>query len=250
MTISCERARSLLTAWIDGELPASDVRAIDEHLAACRSCAHRAACERAAREVVRTRRPALCSEEAPPALRARIARHAAGARAPVGRRRWRRVPASLAATLLLVCSGYTLHVLTGRSTTVLAAQLAMDHVKCHLIERDHGAADPSAVEHRLAERYGFHAKVPASAPEWNVRLIGARRCLTGEGTNAHILYRVDNRPVSLYLVPNEARGATTLKAFGRDAVVWTRDNGTYVLVADRGVRDLDGVARYMQRSTE
>jgi hypothetical protein len=50
-------------------------------------------------------------------------------------------------------------------------------------------------------------------------------------------------------VPDEARAATTVHVLGRNAVVWSRDNGTYVLVADSGTSDLGGVARYMQQAT-
>ena len=150
----------------------------------------------------------------------------------------------MAATLVLAFSGLTLHVATGRSTTLLAAQLAADHVKCHLTQpRSRDASAPTEVQHRLAERYGFHARCRQARPNERLRLVGARRCLTGEGTNAHILYRLDGRPVSLYLVPNETRAAASLHVLGRNAVVWSRDNGTYVLVADSGTRATSGALR-------
>jgi hypothetical protein len=115
--------------------------------------------------------------------------------------------------------------------------------------RDRGTVDSVDVQHRLAERYGFHARVPPSAPNERLRLVGARRCLTAEGTNAHILYRVDGRPLSLYLVPDDSRAAATLDVLGRDAVVWSGDNGTYVLVGEHGRGDAERVASYMQRVT-
>jgi hypothetical protein len=37
--------------------------------------------------------------------------------------------------------------------------------------------------------------------------------------------------------------------FGRDAVVWSGDNGTYVLVGEHGRGDAERVASYMQRVT-
>jgi anti-sigma factor RsiW len=250
MTLPCEQARALLAPWVDDELSAADRTAMNSHLARCQACAQRGAHERAARDLLAARRETFRSQSAPAGLRARLAASAPSAVSVATGRAWRRGYMSLAATLLLAFSGLTLHVATGRSTTLLAAQLAADHVKCHLTERDRGSLSPEPVQHRLAERYGFHAKVPASSADHRVRLIGARRCLTGEGTNAHILYRVDGRPVSLYLVPEEGRPATNLSVLGRDAVVWSRDNGTYVLVADQGVDNLGELARYMQRATE
>ena len=211
-------------------------------------CGARAAREHAAREVVRQQRRALVAERAPESLRARLAAARASTDG-VGGRGWKRLPLSLAAALLLVVGGLGLHVLTERSTPLLAAQLAADHVKCHLLTRDRGTLEPTGVQHDLAERYGFHARVPPSAPLERLRLVGARRCLTAEGTNAHVLYRVDGRPLSLYLLPDDVRTAAAVQVLGRDAVVWSGDNGTYVLVGEHGRGDAQRVASYMRRVT-
>jgi anti-sigma factor RsiW len=248
MKLSCEQARALLAPWVDGDISAVDRAGMDAHLGVCQPCARRASRERAARDVLQRTRPALLADKAPDALRARLRAQAHAAGRPPAGLTWRRLPIAIAATLVLAFSGLTLHVATGRSTTLLAAQLAADHVKCHLTEPDRGA-NASEVQHRLAELYGFHMRVPASSPDQRLRLIGARRCLTGEGTNAHILYRLDDRPVSLYLVPNEARTDATVDVLGRHAVLWSRDNDTYVLVADKGTADLGRIARYMQHVT-
>ena len=248
MKLSCEQVRSLLAPWVDGEIGAAERAGMDAHLGVCAPCATRAAGERAARDVLQRTRPALLADKAPDALRARVRAHAS--RRPPALRSWRRLPIAIAATLVLAFSGLTLHVATGRSTTLLAAQLAADHVKCHLTEPDRGRVNATDVQHRLAELYGFHARVPESSPDERLTLIGARRCLTGEGTNAHILYRLDDRPVSLYVVPNEARTDATVDVLGRQAVLWSRDNDTYVLVADKGTTDLGRIARYMRHATE
>jgi anti-sigma factor RsiW len=248
MKLSCEQARALLAPWVDGDISAVDRAGMDAHLGVCQPCARRASRERAARDVLQRTRPALLADKAPDALRARLRAQAHAAGRPPAGLTWRRLPIAIAATLVLAFSGLTLHVATGRSTTLLAAQLAADHVKCHLTEPDRGA-NASEVQHRLAELYGFHMRVPESSPHERLRLIGARRCLTGEGTNAHILYRLDDRPVSLYLVPNEARTDATVDVLGRHAVLWSRDNDTYVLVADKGTADLGRIARYMQHVT-
>jgi hypothetical protein len=240
MKLSCEQARALLAPWVDGDISAVDRAGMDAHLGVCQPCARRASRERAARDVLQRTRPALLADKAPDALRARLRAEAHAAGRPPAGVTWRRLPIAIAATLVLAFSGLTLHVATGRSTTLLAAQLAADHVKCHLTEPDRGGANASEVQHRLAELYGFHMRVPESSPDERLKLIGARRCLTGE----------DDRPVSLYLVPNEARTDATVDVLGRHAVLWSRDNDTYVLVADKGTADLGRIARYMQHVTE
>jgi anti-sigma factor RsiW len=250
MTLSCEQVRALLAPWVDGDIGAADRAGMAAHLGLCPPCARRAASERAARHVLQRTRPALLADTAPDTLRARLRADAQASRRQPAVLTWRRLPIAVAATLVLAFSGLTLHVATGRSTTLLAAQLVADHVKCHLTQRDHGGVNAGEVQHQLAEAYGFHARVPESSPTERLRLVGARRCLTGEGTNAHILYRLDDRPVSLYVVPNEARTNATVNVLGREAVLWSRDNDTYVLVADKGTADLGRLARYMQHATE
>ena len=250
MSLSCQEVGPLLATWVDGEIGSVERARVDAHLEACGACAAQAARDRTARELLRQHRTALLSDTAPAALRAKVVSDAMAARSGPALSGWRRMPIWVAATLVLAFSGMTLHVATGRSTTLLAAQLAVDHVKCQFIEGNHADVNARDVQHRLAERYGFHARVPPSSPAERLRLIGARRCLTGEGTNAHLLYRVDDHAVSLYLLPNEARKEASVRVLGRNAVVWSRDNGTYVLVADSGTADLAGVARYMQRATE
>ena len=73
MTLSCEQTRALLTPWIDEELTGSDRAAVEAHLALCAPCGTCAAREHAGRTIVRQRRPALVTERAPEALRARLA---------------------------------------------------------------------------------------------------------------------------------------------------------------------------------
>jgi anti-sigma factor RsiW len=243
----CEIVQPLGTAWIDGELQGGERERVETHVERCAGCRARIAAERAARALVRDRQAALrLAQTASAGLRARC-RGARAARTSAGRRR--RILIAAAATLVLAVSGWTLRLATERSTTVLAAQLAADHVKCHLFA---GEADEAAdvVQQRLLSQYGFHAAVPPGSPDRRFRLIGARRCLTGEGTNAHILYQFDGRPVSLYLVPGDARRSADVQVMGKHAHVWSRHNGTYVLVADQDAAELPRLAAYMERATD
>ena len=50
--------------------------------------------------------------------------------------------------------------------------------------------------------------------------------------------------------PSGGTTAAALDVLGKHAVVWSRHNGTYVLVAERGLPDIDTLARHMQRATE
>jgi anti-sigma factor RsiW len=245
--MTCEEVEPLLAQWADEELPVREREIVDAHLRQCSPCRTQAGAGRDVRVLLQTRREAL-RHGAPPDLHARLANLARSSRRTS--RGWSRTWLVAAATLALVFFGSALHVATPRSETVLAAQLAVDHVKCHLLQRDHGLLDPAAVSERLAVRYGFAVSVPAADARDHLRLIGARRCLTGEGANAHILYQAAGRPVSLYLLPAGRHPRAVVDVLGQHAIVWSRHNGTYVLIAGEDTPDLDRIAAYMQAATE
>jgi len=67
--IHCRAAAELITGYIDGELTADELAALDEHLAECPECHERVIAERQTKDLVaRPRQPA----EAPDRLRRRI----------------------------------------------------------------------------------------------------------------------------------------------------------------------------------
>jgi anti-sigma factor RsiW len=242
----CDQVQANLTAWVDGQLGARERTQVDGHLAGCGACRDRALRERDVRGLIEARRAHLTTASAPAALRARLEAVARGRTRPGT---WVRMPIAVAATLLLALSGITLHMATGRSTTVLAAQLAADHLKCHKFEHDRGELSAARVRERLLAHHGFDARVPDGRPDLHLRLIGVRRCLTGTGTNAHMLYRFGDRPISLYFVGHRADERETIEVLGRQAHVWTGHNGTYVLVADPDVDGLAEVLAFMEAGT-
>ena len=243
----CNDMAPLLTAWVDGSIDPAGAARVASHVDTCRACAARATTERAARRLLHDRRDALTAARAPEALVARLqSMRPASASA---RRASLRLPVAVAATLVLALSGVTLHVATGRSTTVLAAQLAADHAKCHLTEHVEHGLGAAAARDRLAVRYGFDAVVPPGTSDGRLELVGARRCLTGDGTIAHILYRFAGQPVSLYMLPKGGRPETSVEVLGDRTFLWSRHNGTYVLVADAGLSGLPQLVEYMQQAT-
>jgi anti-sigma factor (TIGR02949 family) len=244
----CDELEPLRAALVDGEIGEADRARIEAHLAGCPACARHVHVERTIRELIRSRRAALTSDAAPARLHARVASLASGG----GRRAmpswaW---PMAAAATVLLAVAG--LRLATGWSTVVLAAQLTADHAKCHWLDGDRDTRDPRAVRAYLASHYGFDAPVPPSSSDGRLRLVGGRRCLTGEGRDVHILYRYDGQRVSLFLVPHDERRPQALDVLGAHTVMWPRPNGTYVLVADAAVpkATMPGLAAYMRRATD
>ena len=97
-------------------------------------------------------------------------------------------------------------IATRRSDALLAAQLTADHSKCFKLfgPPDGTAADAPNIERMLFEQYGWKIHVPSSSAEDDVQLIGARRCLYGDGLVPHVMYRVHGQDVSLFVLPGHA----------------------------------------------
>lgn len=247
--MTCADVEQKLASYIEEPADA----AIAAHLETCVSCRASAHAQTVARTVLRARATEL-APMAPPGLRTRLrsldterAREAGDA---VGGLLWTRLSAfAAAAVVVLTLGAVLLPIATVRSTAVLAAQLALDHLKCFTIE---GHADGQPISPQLAEatlqnEYGFTVNVPPSSSADHLDLMAVRRCLYGDGRAAHLMYRLHGEPVSLFVIPGLARPADELSLFGHEQVVWTQGDRTYMLVARGGLRDeLSRVASYLR----
>jgi anti-sigma factor RsiW len=238
--MTCAELEPLLALYVDQIASDAERREVDDHLRACSSC-------RRAVEVQREVRRALAAHgrsaamSAPPGLATRIAAALAAEQPALMAPDWRsRLSAFAAAALVVLALGaVTVPVLTGRSTVVLAAQLALDHLKCFLIEpHDHGEAVTVAdAEREFLHDYGWDLDVPQSLGPGS-RLVAVRRCLYGEGRAAHLLYAVGNQPVSLFILSGVERPAVEVSLLGQDEVAWSEDGRTYLLVGASGLGPL------------
>ena len=113
---------------------------------------------------------------------------------------------------------------TRRSDALLAAQLTADHSKCFKLfgPPDGTAADALNIERMLFEQYGWKIHVPSSSADDDVQLIGARRCLYGDGLVPHVMYRVHGQDVSLFVLPGSGtRKADDLVTLGHRSQIWS-----------------------------
>jgi anti-sigma factor RsiW len=245
---SCQDTGPLITPYLDAEGGAADRAAVEAHLRECQPCARRAGAEQTARRVLMVKAASL-SVSAPDALRERCA---ALATKPVGQRRWmllgwRAVSLATASLVVLGLAGTLVYGVFTHSPTVLAAELVLDHMKCFaLFEPRVAAADAAAVARQLEADYGWRLDVPGSSPADRLTLIGARRCLSTDGRVAHVLYRHNGRPVSLFMRPGASRPETRVSVAGHVARAWTRGDTTYVMVGSESESELRPVAAYFQ----
>jgi anti-sigma factor RsiW len=257
MKARCQELEPLFAPYVDDEAVASERAAVDAHLHACPPCRDRLAGERAARDVLRARRAGLrpCASHA---LRTRCAAHCISPSIRSGLLTRRTlVPLSLAAAVLLAVSAALFFA--GNSVEVLAAQLAVDHVKCFQFSPDRGGVDPLAEGRKWETGNGWPLKVPAGAVAEQLELLGVRRCLSSEGRIAHLMYRWRGRPLSVFVLNSrvsERRDAhadgieRSLETMGEQAIVWSRGERTYAVVSRDATPDLQQVARYVRRASE
>lgn len=286
--LSCTSLDPLVTPFIDNELPPADRDAVTDHLRVCPPCHSRVSAERAVRDLIRTKKPALNTACASEALRTRCAAlargadaghedarsrdAAAGARliphlptvpeANVARglsqpgaasssRAWtpHLKPLALAASLVLVIGGAFVYEATEHSTRVMAAELAADHVKCLTMNAVLGTdGSEAAVERSLLDHFGWRVHLPEDAASAGLELVGTRPCLYGEGRIAHIMYKHQGRPVSLFMLPNAVRSRDLVEVLGHEAAIWCVGNRTFVLVAREPRKEVEQMASFVQAS--
>jgi anti-sigma factor RsiW len=255
----CNNIEPLVTPFVDGNLPDPDRRAVEEHLRACPPCHSRVAAEREVHDLIRARVPALKKTLAPDALHAKcweiarltpeMADTPARAKAPAPIPAARLVPYALAASLALIVGGAFVYQATDKSARVLASELTADHLKCFALNRALGTHDAaSAVESSMSSGFGWQVHLPPDPSAAGMELVGARECLYGEGRIAHIMYRHDGRPVSLFMLPKSARPEELVEVLGHEAKIWCVGNRTFVLVAREPRAEVEQMASFVQAS--
>jgi len=256
--MQCREVEENLASYVEGGAN-GNAAAIAAHLETCDACRQLAHAQTVARTVLKARAAQL-SPIAPPGLRTRLRalmdeRASAGQAAPDSMLEWsgRLTAFAAAAMVVLTLGAVLLPFATIRSTTLLAAQLALDHLKCFTIEGDADGAPiaKEQAEATLKQEFDLIVNVPPSLAAEKLELMAVRRCLYGDGRAAHLMYRLDGEPVSLFIIPGVSRPAAELSLFGHEQVVWTQGDRTYMLVARGGAGErLARVASYLRNEAQ
>jgi len=114
----------------------------------------------------------------------------------------------------------------------VAAQLALDHLKCFALFEQPAGLEPAAVRESLKERYGWDVAVPAADAVGGLALVGGRRCVYLDGSVVHLLYKQGQVPVSVFVLPTgQHLPAGDLEAFGHSVAGFERGGRTWVVLA-------------------
>lgn len=246
--VDCDNPRVLVSAYVDGELVGEDSEAFERHVSGCRCCRVALDRERELVELVRTAGPL---QAASPELRRRVER-ALRPDAPRRSRRWLLAAAVLlAAAALLLSTGPRLRPLADTP----ASELATLGVDTHL-RHVRGQLPLEVRSERTRDVAGwFRGRVPfqLELPEYPVgpgerkpyALVGARLVGFHGDYAAYVVYRMEERPISLLVTSSTAvqpNGGTTVRSgaltfhiesvAGLKVITWTDRGLTYALVSD------------------
>jgi len=263
----CTSIDPLVTPYVDGELSGADRARVDEHLRRCAPCYSRIAAEGAVRDLVRDRRSALSMERASASLRMACNGLTGRAQVPAGHSlapaatrvegrtwipSWRSVaPVALAASLVVLVGGAFVYQATLHSSRVLAAELTADHLKCFTASSILGTHDaPAAVESSMLSAFGWQLQLPPAFDASGYELVGARRCLYGEGKIAHLMYRDEGRPVSIFMLPSSVREEELVEVLGHEAAIWSSGDRTFVLVTRGSRAEVEKMATFVKAALQ
>lgn len=257
---SCRRIDALVTPYVDGELDRAEREVVEAHLQRCPPCRSRVTAEQAVCILVKRQQGALTGACAPAWLRERCARTRLADAPSASRGAWllargrvrSSMPAvrwALAATAVLAVSGAILYRVTVGAPHAIAAELVGDHAKCFLLNtvlRTHQSI--GEVEAYLRAGFDWSVELPKHAEDADLHLVGSRPCLYEDGKVAHIMYRHRGVAVSVFMLPGVQYAHDTIHALGHDAIVWTGDRRTFVLVAKAPPEQLQQVATFVKAS--
>jgi anti-sigma factor (TIGR02949 family) len=272
----CSSIAPLVTAYVDGELDPAERTRLEHHLDRCEPCRAGVGVERSVRDLLKARKPALNGPCAPGTLRSRCASlcrsevDGVTAAVPLGRspRTWPRTsagtmprprrffsappflvrlaPLAAVAILVLIVGGAFVYRVTDSSPRLLAAELTADHVKCFAMNAVlRTQQSPAAVESSLASGFDWTVHLPEHGEREGIELVGSRPCLYGQGTVAHIMYRHNGRPVSLFMLPRSKRPDQLVEVLGHEAAIWSVGDRTFVLIAREGRSEVERMAAFV-----
>jgi anti-sigma factor RsiW len=97
--------------------------------------------------------------------------------------------------------------------------------------------------------FDWPMRLPSQATKQaGLELVGSRPCLYGQGKVAHIMYRHNGQPVSLFMLPKTERAAQLVQALGHQAAIWCEKDRTFVLIARERKEDVQRIASLVQAS--
>jgi anti-sigma factor RsiW len=255
MTMTCEQALPLLSAYFDRELDVTKSLEIEGHVRECARCA--AALQR--HEALRASLRGAALEFAPPSalewrVRQAVRREARPRRSSVLLPlRWAAVPVAATVAAVLSWSVATQH---GRSSgeNIVLAELVSGHVRS--LMADHLVDVATSDQHTV--KPWFNGKIDFAPPVMDFTasgfpLVGGRVDYIAGRPVAVVVYKRRQHVVNVFIWPsgNEAgQGLRTSASEGYHLLRWTRSGLTFWAVSDVNAADLETLAGLFRDAEE
>jgi anti-sigma factor RsiW len=244
--MACETWRVKISAYVDGELSASDTNEVRAHVRQCGDCAA------VALDTVRIKRMVASAgnpHTPSPELRAKITKMVASpqrARLP-----WWRMILAPVALLAVVALGLNLYLAANRARDRVYGELADLHVAA--------LASATPVDVISTDRHTvkpwFEGKLPFSfnLPELHgteFELLGGRVTYFEQSPGAHLIYKLRKHELSVFIV--QERGGTAaltsapVEKLSFHIKSWTKNGLRYYVIGDVGADDIQNLSRLLR----
>ncbi len=237
----CEAWTEKLDAYLDGELPAAEARALSEHLRECAACSAESLSRVQQKRALRSAGQRFTPD---PAFRARI-QESIAARKP---RRWNRFwfPALATAMVLLVAAVVSTNLNRGQSGE---QQLLSELVDLHVATLASSNPVDVVSTDRHTVKPWFAGKIPFTfnLPELQdspFTLAGGKVSYLNQSPGAELIFRVRQHQISVFIFQEQALGNTCAGEAAQSERsfsmrTWSYNGLCYFMISDVAAQDLD-----------
>jgi len=249
----CETNLRLLDAYVDAELEASEVAAVESHLRDCAACREQQLAIRALREAVQS---TADYHRAPASLRravlAQLAPRDAGPVARSARPRWL-TQALAAGVVAAAASAITFRLAVPSAYELATAEVISSHTRSLMARQivDVASSDQHTVKPWFNGKLDFTPPVKDTSAE-GFPLIGGRIDYVNERPVAGLVYKRRQHYIDVYVWPSERGSSQALRETARrgfTVLSWSDRDFTYFAVSDLDARELREFAGHLGAPT-
>ena len=243
----CETWAEKLDAYLDGELPAGEARALGEHLRGCSACAAESLSRVQQKRAVQAAGQRFTPD---PAFCARI-QQSITARRPA---RWNRfwIPVLAVAMALVIAGALSLTLNRRSGDQQLMSELADLHVATLASSNpvDVVSTDRHTVKPWFAGKIPFTFNLPELQDSPFV-LLGAKVSYLNQSPGAELIFRVRQHQISVFIFQERALGNLHANDAVRSALSfnvrsWSHNDLRYFAIGDASPQDLDKLSELIK----
>ncbi len=252
--MACEPWTEKLDAYFDGELPAGEARALQQHLRECPTCAAEGLAKVQQKLAVKAAGQRFAPD---PAFRARIesgiAARRPSAALPFGRLGWLPVfEVATVAALLLIGAALFLTLRRTAGEPRLISELVDQHVATLASTNpvDVVSTDRHIVKPWFAGKIPFTFNLPELQGSPFI-LVGGRVSYLSQSPGAELIFRVRQHQISVFIFQEkELAGAreneTVRTALSFEVRSWRHNGLRYFVIGDASPQDLDNLSELLK----